>query len=84
MVYKCDGKNMFMDLNAVMQNFTAMKDAKADVKTLSFPITMTEGETLPEASFTMSMDGGGKEMNIKTTYCVCQQDIQKVWQKKAL
>ena len=68
MQYKCDGKNLYMDLNAMMQNFKALKDAKADVQNLSFPIQMSEGETLPEASFTVSMDRGGKKMDIKTTY----------------
>ncbi len=67
LVYKCDGKNLYMDLNSMMQN-VGLKDVKAEARTLSFPIQMTAGETLPESSFTMDMSRGGNNMKIKTSY----------------
>ena len=66
--YKCDGKNIYMDLGSVMQNYAVLKDAKTDTKSLSFPIDVKEGETLPEYSVSIAMDRGPVKMTIKTTY----------------
>jgi hypothetical protein len=68
LVYKCDGSNLFMDMNELMQNYTVLKDAKAKVEAIQFPLNMSAGETLPDASFTVSMNRGGKPMDIKTSY----------------
>ncbi|MEP6676922.1 MAG: hypothetical protein ABJA78_17300 [Ferruginibacter sp.] len=68
LIYKCDGKNLYMDLASMMQNLAVLKDAKADVKTLAFPLNIKEGETLPESSVSVAMDRGAIKMNIKTTY----------------
>src|SRR5438477_1676179 len=38
-VYKCDGKNLYMDMNAMIQNFSVAKDAKAKADPIPFPLS---------------------------------------------
>ena len=67
-VYKCDGKNLYVDVNSVMQNFKALQNTNAKVSNMGLPLDVSEGQKLPDvvASFTMTM--GGKPMEIVTTY----------------
>ena len=67
LVYKCDGTNLFMDINAMLANFAGMGKVKGDVKPVQFPINISEGQTLPEASYTISMDRGAVQMDITST-----------------
>ena len=67
LVYKCDGTNLFMDINAMLANFAGMGKVKGDVKPVQFPINISEGQTLPEASYTISMDRGAMKMDITST-----------------
>jgi hypothetical protein len=67
LVYKCDGTNLFMDINAMLANFAGMGKIKGDVKPVQFPINISEGQTLPEASYTISMDRGATKMDITST-----------------
>ncbi len=68
MTYKCDGTNLSMDLNALVQSYAVFSKAKVSASSIQFPLNLSTGQTLPEASYTVSMDRGGKTMEIKTTY----------------
>ena len=67
LVYKCDGTNLYLDINAMLANFAGMGKVKGDVKPVQFPINISEGQTLPEASYTISMDRGAMKMDITST-----------------
>ncbi|MEP7376569.1 MAG: hypothetical protein ABI675_24440 [Chitinophagaceae bacterium] len=66
--YKCDGKNLFMDIGAMLSNFSALKGASAVASSLSFPINLSVGEKLPDASLSVAMKRGDIDMKVKTTY----------------
>ncbi len=67
LVYKCDGTNLYLDINAMLANFAGMGSVKGDIKPVQFPINISEGQTLPEASYTISMDRGAVKMDITST-----------------
>jgi len=62
--YSCDGKNLYVDLTSLFANMDA-KGAKIDGDPISFPISVTEGETLPDVTYSMTVTKAGKQM--KTT-----------------
>lgn len=62
--YKCDGSNLYVDLNTMASNFRALKGAKVEAGSLKFPIHLSVGQTLPDASVTVTMDRG--KMKMKT------------------
>ncbi len=62
--YKCDGENMYIDMNSMMQNFKMLKDADMKFDGLAFPVKISAGQKLPDASVEMEM---GK-MKMKTSY----------------
>lgn len=66
--YKCDGSNLYMDVTAVLQNFAALKSLKGDIKPVQFPLNISEGQVLPDASYTIALDTGKIKMDITTTY----------------
>lgn len=68
LVYKCDGQNLYMDVNSMLQNFSALQHLKGDIKPIQFPINISVGQTLPEASYTVSMDRGAVKMDITASY----------------
>lgn len=69
LTYKCDGSNLYMDLQEVMQSYAAMKGTEVKANTMQFPLNISEGQTLPEASVSVSMDRGtGKKMDMVMHY----------------
>ncbi|MEO6251690.1 MAG: hypothetical protein ABIO79_00165 [Ferruginibacter sp.] len=68
LIYKCDGNNLYMDINSMMQNFEGLNNLKGDIKPLQFPINISVGQKLPDASYTISMDKGAVKMDITATY----------------
>lgn len=66
--YKCDGKNLYMDITSMLQNFDMLKNIKGDIKPIQFPINISVGDTLPDASYTFSVDRGAVKMDITTSY----------------
>jgi len=52
----------------LLQSFEVLKNIKGDLKPIKFPIGMSVGETLPEASYTVSVNRGTVSMDITTTY----------------
>ncbi|HEX2682977.1 MAG TPA: hypothetical protein VHL77_03555 [Ferruginibacter sp.] len=67
LIYKCDGDNLYMDINSMMQNFEGLNHVKGDIKPLQFPINISVGQKLPDASYTVAIDKGIK-MDVTTTY----------------
>ncbi|SMD09925.1 TapB family protein [Pedobacter nyackensis] len=61
LVYKCDGKSLFMDISGLLP-----KDNKAKVEGggLSFPSRLSTGQSLPDTEYSMNMEQGGKKMKI--------------------
>jgi hypothetical protein len=69
LTYKCDGTNLYMDLQELMQSYAAMKGTEVKANTMQFPLTISAGQTLPEASVSVSMDRGtGKKMDMVMHY----------------
>ena len=62
--YSCDGKNFYADLSSLFANMDA-KGAKIEGDPVSFPVNVTEGETLPDVTYSMTVTKAGKQM--KTT-----------------
>lgn len=62
--YSCDGKNFYADLSSLFANMDA-KGAKIEGDPVSFPINVTEGEALPDVTYSMTVTKAGKQM--KTT-----------------
>ncbi|MEO6541439.1 MAG: hypothetical protein ABIN74_10625 [Ferruginibacter sp.] len=68
LIYKCDGNNLYMDIKSMLQNFEGLNHLKGDIKPLQFPINVSVGQKLPDASYTIAMDRGAVKMDITTTY----------------
>ncbi|HKZ65962.1 MAG TPA: hypothetical protein VJ111_06395 [Chitinophagaceae bacterium] len=60
--YKCDGDNFIMDMASLAGN--AMQGTTISASGLSFPFILKAGQTLPDASHTISIASGGKNMKI--------------------
>lgn len=68
LVYKCDGNNLFMDISSMLQNFEGLNHLKGGIKPIQFPINISVGQKLPDASYTIAMDKGPVKMDITATY----------------
>jgi hypothetical protein len=66
--YKCDGKSIYVDIASMMRSAVQEKDANFEASLMEYPIDVTAGETLPDASGTMAMEKGGKKMTMKYYY----------------
>jgi hypothetical protein len=66
--YKCDGKSIYLDLATMMRSTAQQQDAKFEASLIEYPINVSAGETLPDASGTMAMEKGGKRMTMKYHY----------------
>jgi len=66
--YKCDGKNIYFDLTSMLRSTATEHDAKFEGSVIEYPINVTAGQTLPDASGTMRMEKGGKKMTMKYHY----------------
>ncbi len=62
--YTCDGKNIYVDLASL---FGSMELSGATISgdPVTFPIQVSEGQTLPDADYTMTVSKNGKQ--IRTT-----------------
>ena len=68
MSYKCDGKRLVMDLSGFLSNFSALKDASVEGRALEFPLELSVGQELPEASVSATIDAGRVKMKTTSTY----------------
>ncbi len=74
--YKCNGNSFYMDLKTTMSNFTALKGATIESSSLQFPIQLSVGQNLPDASVSISMDRGS--MKMKTTSTHTDRKVEKI------
>lgn len=51
--YKCDGKKIYFDIAAMLRNTAKEKDASFEASLIEYPVALSAGQTLPEASGTM-------------------------------
>lgn len=65
MAYKCDGKNLLIDFSSLLAE--GKKDIIIEGSGFSFPMNITEGQTLPELTYSISMNQGGKKMKITSS-----------------
>jgi hypothetical protein len=61
--YKCDGKQLYVDLSGLMPGGNTQQ-SKLETSGMLFPFKLSAGETLPDASHSISMERGGKTMSI--------------------
>jgi hypothetical protein len=66
--YKCDGKTIFFDLASMMRPAAEKQQTKFDASVIEYPIAVSAGQTLPEASGTMTMEHGGRKTTMKYHY----------------
>jgi len=68
LVYKCDGRDLYMDMTPLMENFGSLKNKTGEIKPIEFPIDILEGQTLPDASYTVTMGKAPIMMDITVMY----------------
>ena len=70
--YNCDGKNIYVDLTSL---FASMDAGGATITgdPVIFPINISEGQTLPDANYSMTVNKGGKQ--IKTTVYMKERKV---------
>lgn len=66
--YKCDGKNIYFDIASMFRTAAKERDAKFEASTIEYPIDVSAGQTLPDATGTMSTEKDGKKMTMKFRY----------------
>jgi len=62
--YSCDGENLYVDISSLFAKMEA-KGATIEGGAIVFPINIADGQTLPEAQYTFTMNAEGQQM--KTT-----------------
>jgi hypothetical protein len=66
--YKCDGKSIYFDLASMMRSTAQEQDANFEASLIEYPINVTAGETLPDASVTMAITKAGRKVTMKYHY----------------
>jgi hypothetical protein len=66
--YKCDGKSIYFDLATMMRQTAEKQQATFEASMIEYPIAVTAGQTLPEASGTMRIAKDGGKMTMKYHY----------------
>ena len=66
--YKCDGKNIYFDLSSMMRSTGGERSTTLEGSVIEYPINVSAGQTLPDASGTMRMEKGGHTTTVKYHY----------------
>jgi hypothetical protein len=66
--YKCDGKSIFFDLASMMRSTAQERNTTIEGSVIEYPINVSAGQTLPDASGTMIMEKGGRKTTMKYHY----------------
>jgi len=66
--YKCDGDKIYFDMASMLRTEAKESEPSFKVSVIEYPINITGGETLPDATGTMSSESNGKKMGIKYHY----------------
>lgn len=61
--YSCDGKFLYFDMNSLFSNL-AKNGATIEGSPIQFPLVITSGQTLPDASYTISFNRGKTGMKV--------------------
>lgn len=73
--YKCNGGSVFMDMKSMMSNFSMLKNATVEASSMQFPIQLSVGENLPNATVSINMKRGN--MNTKTIATHTNRKVEK-------
>lgn len=71
--YRCDGKNLYVDLSSLFANMES-QGATMQGDAVVFPIDLTDGQVLPEASYNFKVDAQGQQM--KTTVSIKDRKVE--------
>ena len=71
--YRCDGTNLYVDLSSVFANLE-QEGAKIEGDPIVFPIILSEGQTLPDARYSFSLNREGQQM--KTTAWIKNRKVE--------
>lgn len=78
--YHCDGNKIYFDIAAMFRAEVKEKDASFKASVIEYPINISTGETLPDASGTMSTEKDGKVTTMTYHYknrkVEAQEDIK--------
>lgn len=66
--YKCDGDNIYFDVASMFRTDEKNQDGSFESSLISYPINITEGQTLPDVTGTMKSERNGKKMEMKYHY----------------
>lgn len=65
---KCDGNKLYFDMASMFRAEKKEGDASFESSMIEYPINISAGETLPDATGTMSSERNGKKVSIKYHY----------------
>jgi hypothetical protein len=77
MAYKCDGKRLAMDLGGFLTNFSALSGVVVEGKALEFPLQLSVGQDLPEASVSADIGKEAGPIKMKTTSSYVKRKVEK-------
>jgi hypothetical protein len=66
--YNCDGDKIYFDIASMLRTETKESDRSFKASVIEYPINITGGETLPDATGTISSERNGKKMEMKYHY----------------
>ena len=66
--YKCDGKSIYFDIASMLRSTMPDKNTTIEASVMEYPIAITAGQTLPDATGTMHVERSGKTTNMKYHY----------------
>ena len=73
--YKCNGTNFSLDLKSTMSNSAMLKNATVESSSLEFPLQLSVGENLPDATISIAMERG--KMKTKTIATHTDRKVEK-------
>jgi hypothetical protein len=71
--YRCDGNNLYVDLSGLFANIKE-EGAKIEGDPIVFPLNLSEGQTLPDAQYSFSINRDGQQM--KTTAMIRNRKVE--------
>ena len=75
--FKCNGDNIYVDMQMSMPNMTQMKNMKMEAKSskayLGYPSSMQTGQALPDGAF--EMEGNSNGMNMQMSFKVSNRKV---------
>lgn len=63
--YKCDGNKIYFDIASMLGDVAKERGGTVKASDIEYPINVSEGESLPDATGVMKMEKSGKAMEIK-------------------